>query len=90
MSQKLAKITHAAMIANVVQAITFESAAGVDNPKTGLAVLPLSHGYGLVTTHVMFSRGDTAVLHPNFNMQLVLKSIQEYRIGRLYLVSQRA
>lgn len=34
----------------------------------------------------MFVRGDSTVLHPNFNMQLVLKSIQEHRISRLYLV----
>ncbi|KAF4448429.1 putative phenylacetyl-CoA ligase [Fusarium austroafricanum] len=85
--QKLAKITHAAMIANVVQATAFESAAGGSKySNVALAVLPLSHGYGLVTTHCMYSRGDSAILHPNFNMQLVLKSIQEYRIGRLYLV----
>ncbi|KAH7216933.1 uncharacterized protein BKA55DRAFT_744019 [Fusarium redolens] len=84
--QKLAKITHANLIANVIQAAVFESSAGYKHPDIGLGVLPLNHGYGLVTTHAMFARGDSAVLHPNFNMQLVLKSIQEHRISRLYLV----
>ncbi|KAF9767599.1 hypothetical protein IL306_015213 [Fusarium sp. DS 682] len=84
--QKLAIITHANLIANAVQAATFESSAKVDSAKIALGVLPLNHGYGLVTAHIMFMRGDSTVLHPNFNMQLVLKSIQEHRIGRLYLV----
>ncbi|KAG9494875.1 putative NRPS-like protein biosynthetic cluster [Fusarium musae] len=84
--QKLAIITHANLIANVTQAAVFESSAGYKHPDIGLAVLPLNHGYGLVTTHAMFVRGDSAVLHPNFNMQLVLKSIQEHSISRLYLV----
>ncbi|CZR45109.1 putative phenylacetyl-CoA ligase [Fusarium proliferatum ET1] len=84
--QKLAIITHANLIANVTQAAVFESSARYKHPDIGLGVLPLNHGYGLVTTHAMFVRGDSAVLHPNFNMQLVLKSIQEHRISRLYLV----
>ncbi|EWY81794.1 hypothetical protein FOYG_16007 [Fusarium oxysporum NRRL 32931] len=84
--QKLAIITHANLIANVTQAVVFESSAGYKHPDIGLGVLPLNHGYGLVTTHAMFVRGDSTVLHPNFNMQLVLKSIQEHRISRLYLV----
>ncbi|KAH7467736.1 Acyl-CoA ligase [Fusarium oxysporum f. sp. matthiolae] len=84
--QKLAIITHANLIANVTQAVVFESSAWYKHPDIGLGVLPLNHGYGLVTTHAMFVRGDSTVLHPNFNMQLVLKSIQEHRISRLYLV----
>ncbi|KAF4961414.1 hypothetical protein FGADI_268 [Fusarium gaditjirri] len=84
--QKLAIITHANLIANVTQAVVFESSAGYKHQHIALAVLPLNHGYGLVTTHAMFIRGDSSVLHPNFNMQLVLKSIQEHRISRLYLV----
>ncbi|KAF4334070.1 phenylacetyl ligase [Fusarium beomiforme] len=84
--QKLAIITHANLIANVIQAVNFEISAKVDSSKIALGVLPLNHGYGLVTGHVMFMRGDSTVLHPNFNMQLVLKSIQDHRIGRLYLV----
>jgi hypothetical protein len=75
------------MIANILQPAVFESAAKGDCPRIGLGVLPLSHGYGLVTTHAMFRRGDTTVIHSSFNMQLVLKSVQDYRIERLYLVS---
>ncbi|RYP15657.1 hypothetical protein DL767_010302 [Monosporascus sp. MG133] len=84
--EKLARITHANMIANIIQPAVFESVASDDWPRISLGVLPLNHGYGLVTTHAMFYRGDTTVIHPSFNMQLVLKSIQEYRIERLYLV----
>ena len=73
----------------MVQAAVFEGAAESDWPRVGLGVLPLNHGYGLVTTHAMFWRGDSTVLHPSFNMQLVLKSIQDHHIERLYLVSHR-
>lgn len=86
--QRLAKITHANMIANIIQPAVFESSAKADWPRVGLGVLPQNHGYGLVTTHAMFCRGDTTVVHPSFNMQLVLKSVQEHRIERLYLVSE--
>lgn len=77
------------MMANVLQTVGFEMDGKVDLPRIGLGVLPLNHGYGLVASHIMFHRGDTNVLHPSFNMQLVLKSIQEHRIERLYLVSIR-
>lgn len=77
------------MIVNVVQPVVFESPAASDLPRIGLGILPLNHSYGLVTTHVMFYRGDTTVTHASFNIQLMLKSIQEHRIERLYLVSQQ-
>jgi hypothetical protein len=77
------------MIANVIQPVVFESVATGDWPRIGLGILPLNHSYGLVTTHAMFYRGDTTVTHSSFDIQLMLKSIQEHRIERLYLVSQQ-
>lgn len=55
--------------------------------EVALGVLPLSHGFGLVSIHSEVFRGNTSVLHSSFNMQVVLKSIQDHRIERLYLVS---
>ncbi|PCG89490.1 AMP-dependent synthetase/ligase [Penicillium occitanis (nom. inval.)] len=84
--QKLAQITHANMIANVIQPVVFESVGTGDWPRIGLGILPLNHSYGLVTTHAMFYRGDTTVTHGSFDIQLMLESIQKHRIERLYLV----
>ncbi|KAH7330246.1 hypothetical protein BKA65DRAFT_405001 [Rhexocercosporidium sp. MPI-PUGE-AT-0058] len=84
--QRLARITHANIIANILQVCVFESEVKSVTPEVALGVLPLSHGFGLVLTHSEIFRGNTTILHMNFNMQLMLKSVQDYSIERLYLV----
>ncbi|KAK3934811.1 hypothetical protein QBC46DRAFT_453931 [Diplogelasinospora grovesii] len=86
--QRLAKITHANIISNILQVVVFESEVKADTPpiQVALGILPLSHGFGLVLAHSEIFRGNTTVLHGNFNMQLMLKSVQDHRIERLYLV----
>ncbi|KAH9212619.1 hypothetical protein DL95DRAFT_303838 [Leptodontidium sp. 2 PMI_412] len=84
--QRLARITHANIIANILQVCVFESEVKSVTPEVALGVLPLSHGFGLVLTHSEIFRGNTTILHTNFNMQLMLKSVQDYGIERLYLV----
>ncbi|KAL6899906.1 acetyl-CoA synthetase-like protein [Trichoderma evansii] len=86
--QSLAKITHANVISNILQAAVFEAEVKADTPpiEVALGVLPPSHGFGLVSVHLEVFRGNTAVLHGSFNMQLMLKSIQDHHIERLYLI----
>lgn len=86
--QKLARITHANIISNILQVLVFESEVEADTPpiEVALGMLPLSHGFGLVLAHLEIFRGNTTVLHGTFNMQLMLQSVQDYRIKRLYLV----
>ena len=59
-----------------------------ETPRVALGILPLSHGFGLVLTHAEILRGNTTVLHTNFNMQLMLKSVEDHHIERMYLVSK--
>ncbi|KAL4922592.1 hypothetical protein BDW62DRAFT_215651 [Aspergillus aurantiobrunneus] len=84
--QKLAQITHYNIIANVIQAGTFEAGHKNGRPETALGFLPLSHSYGLILAHLTAWRGDTYVLHARFDMQAALASIEKYQIQRLYLV----
>ncbi|KAL9029266.1 MAG: hypothetical protein Q9180_007049, partial [Flavoplaca navasiana] len=68
--QKLAQLTHFNVIANVVQAATFENLSKQGRKETALGILPLSHSYGLVLGHLLVWRGDCIVLHPRFDMQV--------------------
>lgn len=85
-AQKLAQLTHFNVIANVVQGATFENRSKQGRTETALGILPLSHSYGLVLGHLLAWRGDCIILHPRFDMQVVLTSIARYSIERLYLV----
>ncbi|KAI9367804.1 hypothetical protein BJX61DRAFT_551012 [Aspergillus egyptiacus] len=84
--QKLAKITHYNFIANVLQACMFESYAKSGRNEVAIGAIPFTHGYGLALGHIMVYRGDSLIVIPRFDMQLMLKKIAEYRIERLYLV----
>ncbi|KAJ0414846.1 hypothetical protein BJY00DRAFT_320714 [Aspergillus carlsbadensis] len=84
--QKLAKITHYNFIANVLQASMFESHAKSGRNEIAIGAIPFTHGYGLALGHIMVYRGDSLIVIPRFDMQLMLKLIPQYRIERLYLV----
>ncbi|KAL3430054.1 hypothetical protein BDV09DRAFT_189603 [Aspergillus tetrazonus] len=84
--QKLAMITHYNIIANIIQATTFEAGPKKGRTEVALGFLPLSHSYGLILAHLTAWRGDTYILHARFDMQAALASIEKYRIERLYLV----
>ncbi|KAK4892104.1 hypothetical protein LTR49_028618 [Elasticomyces elasticus] len=85
-NSKLAKVTHMNVIAQAVQSTVFERVSKKGRTEVGLGILPLSHIYGIVLSHLMCLRGDCMVLHASFDMQKMLKSISEHRIERLYLV----
>jgi acyl-CoA synthetase (AMP-forming)/AMP-acid ligase II len=63
-----------------------------DRPPDGqtevaLALLPLSHIYGLVVIAQASSyRGDGCIILPKFELQSYLKAIQTHKIETLYLV----
>lgn len=81
-------ITHYGLIFNTMQLTVFESPhrkPGQAEVVTG--VVPFSHGYGIGLSHIMVWRGDLMVVFPRFDMQLMLQSVQQYRIDRLYIVS---
>ncbi|KAL3470128.1 putative AMP dependent ligase/synthetase [Aspergillus californicus] len=84
--QKLAQITHFSVMANTIQAVAVDEYARKCESEVTLGVLPLSHAYGLIVFDVMIWRRDTTVLHARFDMPAALRSIQQYRIQRLYLV----
>ncbi|RDW67404.1 acyl--CoA ligase [Aspergillus mulundensis] len=84
--QKLAKISHYNFIANVIQACMHESYAKSGRNEIAFGAIPLTHGYGLNIGHIMVYRGDTYVITPRFDMQLMLKTIERFRVERLYVV----
>lgn len=83
--QKLAQLTHFNVISNIVQTVIFERHCRGHNEIVS-GILPLSHSYGLILGHLSAWVGDTVILHPRFDMQLMLQSIAQWKIERLYLV----
>lgn len=58
-------------------------------PQVVSGVVPFTHGYGVLIGHLTAWRGETLVVLPRFDMQLMLQSVQRYRIERLCLVRTR-
>ncbi|RDL32344.1 Acetyl-CoA synthetase-like protein [Venustampulla echinocandica] len=83
---KIAKVSHANVMANMLQAVTIDAYTFARQTDVSLGILPLSHAYGLMLQHLLTWRGDCIILHPKFDMQLALKSVQQYQIRRMYLV----
>lgn len=85
-------ISHHNVISNVLQISTFESVARNKRPakertEVGLALLPLSHIYGLVViAQGSTYRGDEAIILPKFELPSYLNSIQQFKISTLFLV----
>lgn len=84
-------ISHQNVISNVLQLKAYEKNVREEwetDTELGLGLLPLSHIYGLVviaqgTTY----RGDEIIILPKFELKSFLKSIQDYRVQTLYVVS---
>jgi ribosome assembly protein SQT1 len=88
-------ISHHNVISNVLQITVFDHAfrETLRDPmqkhyvENVLALLPMSHIYALVVMcHTGPYRGDGAIVLPKFEMQMLLNSIQKFRINTLYLV----
>lgn len=80
-------MTHENVIANIILTRAVDDVQKQGRTEVALEMLPLSHIYGILISHIMLWRHDTMILHEIFDMQKVLKSIVQYRIERLYLVS---
>ncbi|KAK0633799.1 hypothetical protein B0T14DRAFT_507874 [Immersiella caudata] len=85
--QKLAMISHFAIIHNIMQVSTYEKTHKESwRPQCTSGVIPFTHGYGIEIGHLGAWRGEQLVVLPRFDMQLMLQSVQDHRIERLYLV----
>lgn len=87
---KSVKISHQNVLANVLQAANHESTYHQDEPEYSLGVLPFSHNFALmIVAHLSLYRGDGVVVLPSFDLMDLLRVIQEYKLGRLWMVSRR-
>ncbi|KAK8110189.1 AMP dependent ligase/synthetase [Apiospora kogelbergensis] len=84
--QKLACLTHTAVIANILQLVELEQITRRRDTEVVLGVMPLSHVQGIVSSHTSVYMRDRFILHTKFDMTQAMKSIQVHRINRLYLV----
>lgn len=83
-------VSHYNVIANILQAATYER---VGRTKLGistqvmLGLLPLSHIYGLTVVALLSQfRGDEVIILPRFELSTFLRAIERFRIERLYVV----
>ncbi|KAH7234354.1 hypothetical protein B0J15DRAFT_454801 [Fusarium solani] len=87
---KAVMISHANVIANVLQHATYDSVGrarkGVETQAVS-GFLPFSHIYGLVIAcHTSTWRGDQVIVLPKFELKTFLESIQRFKIRQLLLV----
>ncbi|XDG05069.1 hypothetical protein ABKA04_004684 [Annulohypoxylon sp. FPYF3050] len=83
--QKLAMLTHYGMALNVMQLTAFENFTKKGHSEVASGVIPFSHCYGLFLGHMAVYRGDTLIVFPRFDMQLMLSCVPKYCIERLWL-----
>lgn len=82
------RLTHKNVIANILQFNIFESGYKDKEPEMVLGVLPQSHAFALIgTSHMSIHRGDGVVVLQRFDIHDTLRAIEEFRIGRLWMVS---
>jgi len=80
-------ITHYDIIVNIMQVSAYEKTHETTwRPQSVTGVIPFTHGYGVEIGHLTACRGETLVVLPRFDMQMMLSSIQRFGIERLYLV----
>ncbi|KAI9743963.1 MAG: hypothetical protein M1818_002697 [Claussenomyces sp. TS43310] len=86
-----AKVSHRNTIANIMQIFVYESVArrrrGGQGPEVCLGLLPFSHSFSLVAVgHASVYAGDGVIILPNFDMQVLLGAVQNFKIESLYLI----
>ncbi|TVY85937.1 Acyl-CoA ligase, partial [Lachnellula willkommii] len=85
-------VSHQNVISNVLQLAIYETPArskrpAKDRTEVALALLPLSHIYGLVVIAQCGAyRGDEAIILPKFELGSYLNAIQRFKISTLFLV----
>jgi long-chain acyl-CoA synthetase len=73
-------LSHANLVSNARSAASLYE---FDRTQWSLAVLPLSHSYGLTLMNAGHILGTRAVLLRWFNPELVLETIQQYRVQQM-------
>jgi len=77
-------LTHFNLVANICQAIPMVPSGPGDRV---IAVLPFFHIYGMVVVmSAMLRVGSTLVTLPRFELEEFLRTIQEYRVNRIFAV----
>ncbi|KAI1333957.1 putative amp dependent CoA ligase [Xylariaceae sp. FL0016] len=84
--QKLARLTHESVIANILQLAKLERISRHRDVDVVLGVGPFSHVQGMIASHTSIYMRDRFILHSKFDIMQVMGSIQTHRINRLYLV----
>ncbi|KAI6782248.1 4-coumarate--CoA ligase 3 [Emericellopsis cladophorae] len=86
--QKLVKLTHRNVIANILQFVTFERGSATQSQaEVSLGVLPLSHAFALIATAQMgVYAGHSTVILPSIDMGDILQATQDFQISRLWLI----
>jgi len=85
-------ISHRNVISNVLQLTAYEAPVrrkrpAKDRTEVSLALLPLSHIYGLVViAHTGTYRGDEGIILPKFELSSYWNAIQQFKINTLFLV----
>jgi acyl-CoA synthetase (AMP-forming)/AMP-acid ligase II len=83
-------LTHRNLVANVLQSTYPESRVKTDDGyarERAIAVLPFFHIYGLVVImNIPLYRGATVVTMPRFDLAAFLRTIQDYRVTRAWVV----
>ncbi|KAH7037220.1 uncharacterized protein B0I36DRAFT_62996 [Microdochium trichocladiopsis] len=87
---KAVMIAHRNVIANLMQLRWHEEpgrrAKGIET-QAQMGLLPMSHIYGLVVIALgAMYRGDGTVVLPKFELQTLLKCVQQYKVNFMHLV----
>ncbi|MEN3002089.1 MAG: 4-coumarate--CoA ligase family protein [Armatimonadota bacterium] len=78
-------LTHYNLVANMVQVLG--SGVNLQTDERVIGILPFYHIYGmLVILNLCLYRGMTIVTLPRFDLELFLKTLQDYKITRANLV----
>ncbi|XP_041981610.1 4-coumarate--CoA ligase 1-like [Aricia agestis] len=66
--------------------VVMASSGSVNTELIGLTITPWFHAMGLMTNLATFSRGRTNVYLPKFDVDIFLKTIEKYKVGRTSVV----
>ena len=73
-------LTHKNLYSNAINAAVVKN---LGRSSINLAVLPLSHSFGITTMNTSYIYGNLFVLMPRFDVEEVFRLIQEYRITNI-------
>ena len=83
-------VSHMNVIANISMVTAFEAPERRPGQyKVVLGLLPQSHIYGLVSiAHISMYRGDSVIVLPKYELQVLAHAIARFKINILFIVSK--